>query len=87
MRLPRGLELTAINPRDRAEIKRALAAFASERNGGVIRLLQCMSPLLAQSGGPGLSALAPLLGADINPALIYEYALRSSSEPAVADGV
>jgi len=30
------LELTAINPRDPAEIKRALAAFASERNGGVI---------------------------------------------------
>jgi putative tryptophan/tyrosine transport system substrate-binding protein len=30
------LELTAINPRDPAEIKRALAAFASERYGGVI---------------------------------------------------
>jgi putative ABC transport system substrate-binding protein len=31
-----GLELTAIDPRDPAEIKRALAALASERNGGVI---------------------------------------------------
>jgi putative ABC transport system substrate-binding protein len=31
-----GLELTAIDPRDPAGIKRALAAFASERNGGVI---------------------------------------------------
>jgi putative ABC transport system substrate-binding protein len=30
------LELTAIDPRDPAEMKRALAAFASERNGGVI---------------------------------------------------
>jgi putative ABC transport system substrate-binding protein len=32
-----GLELTAIDPRDPVEIKRALAAFASERrNSGVI---------------------------------------------------
>jgi putative tryptophan/tyrosine transport system substrate-binding protein len=31
-----GLELTAIDPRDPAEIKRALTAFARERNGGVI---------------------------------------------------
>jgi putative ABC transport system substrate-binding protein len=31
-----GLELTAIDPRDPAEIKRAFAALASERNGGVI---------------------------------------------------
>jgi putative ABC transport system substrate-binding protein len=31
-----GLELTAIDPRDPAEIRRALAAFARERNGGVI---------------------------------------------------
>ena len=30
------LELTAINPRDPAEISTALAAFARERNGGVI---------------------------------------------------
>jgi putative ABC transport system substrate-binding protein len=30
------LELTAINPRDPTEIKRAFAAFASERNGGII---------------------------------------------------
>jgi putative ABC transport system substrate-binding protein len=31
-----GLELTAIDPRDPTEIKRALTAFARERNGGVI---------------------------------------------------
>jgi putative ABC transport system substrate-binding protein len=31
-----GLELTAINPRDPADIKTALGAFARERNGGVI---------------------------------------------------
>jgi putative ABC transport system substrate-binding protein len=31
-----GLELTAINPRDPAEIRTALEAFARERNGGVI---------------------------------------------------
>jgi putative ABC transport system substrate-binding protein len=31
-----GLELTAINPRDPAEIKKAMEAFARERNGGVI---------------------------------------------------
>jgi putative ABC transport system substrate-binding protein len=31
-----GLELTAINPRDPADIKTALAAFARERNSGVI---------------------------------------------------
>jgi putative tryptophan/tyrosine transport system substrate-binding protein len=31
-----GIELTAINPRDPAEIRTALEAFARERNGGVI---------------------------------------------------
>jgi putative ABC transport system substrate-binding protein len=31
-----GLELTAINPRDPEEIKRAFAVFAREHNGGVI---------------------------------------------------
>jgi putative ABC transport system substrate-binding protein len=31
-----GLELTAINPRDPAEIRKAMEVFARERNGGVI---------------------------------------------------
>jgi putative ABC transport system substrate-binding protein len=31
-----GLELTAIDPRDAAQVERALAAFAREPNGGVI---------------------------------------------------